>query len=230
MEGLTNRIKTFLNISSGYESGGGYGDGGDYGDGGEACWGAGRGWGSGSGWGYGSGSGDGSGSGWDYGSGSGRGGGYGIKTYGYKSVYIVDETATIITAVHGNIAKGFIVGNDFTLSPCYIAKNGDKFAHGETLRKAVSALQDKLFENMSEEERIAAFIECHDYEGIYENKDLYDWHHRLTGSCEMGRQQFAKDHGIDLDNKMSVKTFINLTKNAYGGSVIRKLREAYKEE
>ena len=131
--------------------------------------------------------------------------------------------------MYDNYAKGFIVGNDFTLNPCYIAKNGDIFAHGETLREAVAALQDKLFDDMPEEERIAAFVECHDYDGVYNNTDLYDWHHRLTGSCEMGRQQFAKDHSIDLNGKMSIKEFIKLTKNAYGGEIIRKLEKEYKK-
>lgn len=90
-------------------------------------------------------------------------------------------------------------------------------------------MQDKLFEDMPEEERIAAFKECHDYEGTYSNTDLYDWHHRLTGSCEMGRQQFAIDHGIDLDGKMSVKEFIELTKNAYGGEIIKQLEKEHKK-
>ncbi len=122
-----------------------------------------------------------------------------------------------------------MVGSDLTLSPCYIVKNGDTFAHGKTLQKATEALQDKLFEDMPEEERIAAFIEAHDYSGTYHVSDLYDWHHRLTGSCEMGRQQFAKDHGIDLNGKMSIKEFIRLTKNAYGGEIIKKLAKEYQK-
>ena len=43
----------------------------------------------------------------------------------------------------------------------------------------------------------------------------------------MGRQQFAKDHGIDLDGEMSIKEFIKLTKNAYGGKIINELEKAY---
>lgn len=197
MEGLNERIKTFLNISYGY----GYG------------------------WGYGSGYADGSGNG------SGDGSGYaddsGIKSLNNQDIYIVDGVPTIITVLFDNYAKGFIVGSDFTLKPCYITKSGDIFAHGKTLREAVAAMQDKLFEDTPEEERIAAFKERHDYDGVYSNTDLYDWHHRLTGSCEMGRQQFAIDHGIDLDGKMSIKEFIELTKNAYGGEIIKKLEKEY---
>ena len=209
MESITKRIKEFLNVRSG--SGNGYGYG--YGDG--------YGYGFGYGYGYGDGYGDGSGNGYGFGD--------GVKKVNNHDIYIVDDTPTIITALFNNYAKGYIVGNDLTLKPCYIAKNGDIFAHGKTLREAVTALQDKLFEDMPEEERIAAFIECHDYDGVYSNSDLYDWHHKLTGSCEMGRQQFAKDHGIDLDGKMSIKEFIKLTKNAYGGAIIKKLEKEYRK-
>lgn len=219
MESLTERIKDFLNIGNGNGYGYGYGSG--NGDGYGSGYGYGDGNGYGSGYGYGYGDGDGSGNGYGY--------GYGIKTHNGKAVYIIDKTATIITAVHGNIAKGFIIGSDLTLSPCYIVKNGNTFAHGKTLRKAVEALQDKLFENMPEEEQVSAFIEVHDYGGTYPVSDLYDWHHRLTGSCEMGRQQFAKDHGIDLGGEMSVKEFIKLTKNSYGGETIKHLENEYKK-
>ena len=205
MESITKRIKEFLNVRSSSGNGSGFGYGFGYGDG------------------YGS------GSGFGFGDGSGFGFGDGVKKVSNHDIYIVDDTPTIITALFNNYAKGYIVGNDFTLKPCYIAKNGDIFAHGKTLPEAVAAMQDKLFEDLPEEERIAAFIESHDYEGTYENTDLYDWHHRLTGSCEMGRQQFAIDHGIDLDGKMSIIEFIKLTKNAYGGKIIKKLEKEYRK-
>lgn len=239
MESITKRIKEFLNVRSGYGDGdgSGFGDGSGngsgYGDGDGD--GSGYGNGNGNGDGYGDGSGNGYGYGFGYGYGYGDGYGYGngfgdgVKKVNNHDIYIVDDTPTIITALFNNYAKGYIVGNDLTLKPCYIAKNGDIFAHGKTLREAVTALQDKLFEDMPEEERIAAFIECHDYDGVYSNSDLYDWHHKLTGSCEMGRQQFAKDHGIDLDGKMSIKEFIKLTKNAYGGAIIKKLEKEYRK-
>ena len=215
MESITKRIKEFLNVRSGSGSGSGSGYGSDFCDG----------------YGFGDGYDDGS----DFCDGYGFGDGYGsdfcdgVKKVNNHDIYIVDDTPTIITALFNNYAKGYIVGNDLTLKPCYIAKNGDIFAHGKTLREAVTALQDKLFEDMPEEERIAAFIECHDYDGVYSNSDLYEWHHKLTGSCEMGRQQFAKDHGIDLDGKMSVKEFIELTKNAYGGEIIKRLEKEHQK-
>ena len=46
----------------------------------------------------------------------------------------------------------------------------------------------------------------------------------------MGRRQFAAERGLDkLDGKRTVESFIELTRDAYGGSVIRNLEGAYKE-
>ena len=192
----------------------------------------------GSGSGYGDGSGDGSGYGSGYGSGdgsgdgSGYGSGYGIKSFCGQKVYQIDYVPTLIDHVHGSAAKGRILRDDLTTEDCYIVKQGILFAHGETLRKAMDALRDKLFENMPEEERIAEFVKSHDWGKQYPSADYYEWHHRLTGSCDMGRSEFAKRHGYKLtdDELLTVEEFIRLTENSYGGSVIRKLREAYKEE
>ncbi len=41
----------------------------------------------------------------------------------------------------------------------------------------------------------------------------------------MGRQQFAKYHNVDLKGEMTVEEFITLTKNAFGGDIIKKLEE-----
>lgn len=198
----------------------------------------GDGYGSGSG----SGSGDGYGSGYGYGycSGSGYGDGYG-DGYGYgdgvaslcgQKVYKIDDVPTLIDHVHGNVARGRILQDDLTTEDCYIVKQGSLFAHGETLRATMDALRDKLFEDMPEDERIAEFIKAHEWGKQYPSADYYEWHHRLTGSCDMGRSEFAKRHGYKLtdDELLTVEEFIKLTQKSYGGSVIRKLREAYEEE
>ena len=177
---------------------------------------------SGYGDGSGSGSGDGYGSGYGSGSGYGDGDGYGIKKYDGEDVHMIDGVQTIITSVHGDIAKGFILQGDLTLMPCFIAKVDGCFAHGETVRQAVTDARDKAFEDMPQEERITAFLDAIKPNTEYPVMTLYDWHHRLTGSCEAGRKAFAKDHGIDLSADMTREAFFELTKDAYGGSVIRK--------
>ena len=174
---------------------------------------------SGSGYGYGYGS----GSDYGYGSGSGYGDGDGLKSINGKKIYMVDDIATTVSHIHRNTAKGTIVNSDLTETPCYIVKEGRYFAHGKTLAEANAALQDKFFDEMPAEERIAAFWACHKKGVKYPTKDFFEWHHKLTGSCLMGRKQFAKDHGVDLDGEMTVEEFIALTKNAFGGEIIRQL-------
>ena len=206
MEALKTAADRFAEVVNGYDSGYGSGDGYGYG--------------------YGCGSGDGSG----YGSGSGSGDG--IVSFCGQNVYQIDDVPTLIDHVHGNAAKGRILRDNLTTEACYIVKQGSLFAHGETLRAAMDALRDKLFEDMPEEERIAEFVKAHEWGKQYPSADYYGWHRRLTGSCDMGRSEFAKRHGYRLtdDELLTVEEFIKLTENSYGGSVIRKLRDAYEEE
>ena len=219
----------------GYGSGSGYGDGSGsgYGDGSGSGYGYGYGSGSGygdgygSGYGYGYGSGDGSGSGSGYGDGSGFGDG-GLSEINGHTVFLVDSVPTIFTVVHDTVAKGFILGSDLTMNPCFVVKANGLFAHGKTMHEAMEALTDKMFDDMPEEERIAEFIKAHpDKEALYPHEDLFNWHHRLTGSCEMGRKAFMKDNDLQMDGQSTVTRFIELTKNSYNGSVIRNLEKAY---
>ena len=237
---LKDRILKFLSRDGGSGSGygSGYGDG--YGDGSGSGYGSGDGDGDGDGYGYGPGYGpgygygDGSGSGSGYGSGSGSGSGYGygcgVEVVNGMTVYQIDDVPTIITAVHRNVAKGYILQTDLSFTPCFVVKGNNQFAHGNTIREAMSALTDKIFEDMPEEERLTEFIKAHpDPEKAYPNQDLFDWHNRLTGSCLAGRTAFVKDRGLTLDGETTVTEFIELTKNSYNGSVIVNLARAYKE-
>ena len=240
---MEDRIKQFLNIGSGcgdgdgcgcgdgsgYGDGDGYGcgcgDGSGYGDGDGCGCGDGSGCGDGYGCGYGYGSGCGDGSGYGDGDGYGYGCGYGVKSINGNSIYVVDNIPTIITNVKGNIAKGFILHSDLSLTPCFIVKENNQFSHGNTLHEAFESLQEKLYDDSTEEERILKFKEhFSDFSKKYSAKDLFIWHHVLTGSCKAGREAFCTDKGIDVDNdRFTVYEFIELTKNSYGGNIIRRL-------
>ena len=209
MEALENKIKKFLAIDVG--SGSGYG--------------------SGSGSGYVDGSGYGSGSGYGYVDGSGYVDvdGSGIKVFNGDKVYLVDNILTIFISIRGNVAKGYILQSDLQLKPCFIVKENNKFAHGDTLRDAFNSLQEKLYDDSTEEERIEAFKKKFpEYDVKYDNGDLFTYHHVLTGSCRMGRESFVSDRGLSLDGKTSIREFVELTKNAYGGDIIKKLPSAYR--
>ena len=185
--------------------------------------------GSGYGSGYGDGYGDGDGSG--DGSGYGDGDGDGIKTFNGFNVFMVDGISTIINQVRNNVAKGFILNNDFTLTPCFIVKGHNKFAHGETLKKAMEDLENKIFEDMDTDEAIKMFLkEFSNLDKKYPAKSFYIWHNRLTGSCEMGRNTFVKNGGYNLENDtFTVQEFIDITKNDFGGDIIKQLERTIKE-
>ena len=177
--------------------------------------------------GYGYGYGDGSGSG--DGSGYGYGYGYGIKVFNGDKVYLVDDIQTIFISIRGNVAKGYILQSDLQLKPCFIVKENNKYAHGDTLRDAFTSLQEKLYDDSTEEERIEAFKKKFpEYDVKYDNRDLFTYHHVLTGSCRMGRESFVSDRGLSLDGKTSIREFVELTKNAYGGDIIKELPSAYR--
>ncbi len=122
--------------------------------------------------------------------------------------------------------------SDLTLTSCFVVKARNCFAHGETLREAQTALEEKLFDDMDVDEKISLFIEQFpDMKKSYPAKDFYSWHNKLTGSCEMGRKAFAKDHGIDIENDtMTIAKFVDLTRNSFGGSVIQQLEETLKNK
>ncbi len=249
MEMLEEKIKKFLavDVGDGFGLGDGSGSCDFYGKGfGGGCSGNGDGDGDGSGdgMGYGSDSGLGHGSNYStygtyddgndcgsgslYCTGSGTGYGDGIKEINGKEIYMVDDIPTIFKSIRNNIAKGFIVKNDLQFEPCYIVKENNQFAHGFTLKDAFMSLQAKLYDDSTEEERIEAFKkQFPEYDVKYDNMDLFVYHHVLTGSCRMGREAFMSNKGLSLDGKTSVREFVKLTQDAYGGDIIKKLPEAY---
>jgi len=172
---------------------------------------------------------DGSGNGRGTGSGFGDGDrdGYSIKSILGLPVYTIDGVQTIITSIKGNVAKGKILNRDLTTTPCFIVKQGDMFAHGKTLHEAQTALGVKLFNDKPLDEKIDAFIDKFANGVEYSARDFYDWHGRLTGSCPLGREQFVRDRGIDLDSSMTVTEFIQLTENEYGSDIIKAVKKRY---
>ena len=211
------------NFGYGYDYGNIYGSGSGSGDGSGYVYGYGPGF----GYVYGSGSGSGDGSGYVYGYGYGSGFDDGVKSYDGKTVHLIDDVQTIISTIKGNLAKGFILNSDLSLSPCYICKGNGYFAHGETLKEAKKALQEKILENMNTDETIERFLSTFEKNKKYPTKDFYDWHHYLTGSCEMGRKSFMQDRNITFDDMYTVDEFITLCENSYGGEIIKELKERW---
>ena len=141
----------------------------------------------------------------------------------------IDNVPTIIIQVHGNFAYGYIVKDDLTLSPCFITKVSNSFAHGKTLKEAVADAKAKELEKMTVEERIAKFVEAFGpLDSEHTGKEFYEWHHILTGSCRIGRDEFCKSHNIGFTKMYSVKYFLDITEESYGGDIIKLIRKEYK--
>lgn len=169
-----------------------------------------------------------------YGYGEGNGGHYSkinIQQINGLPVVSVDDVLTAIEVIHGDYAKAYTIRHNVILVPCYVARVGSSFAHGETLKEAFADAQSKEYSRMSEEKRIGLFIA--QYPSAYEvvsNRELFAIHNALTGSCRFGREEFCKAHDINLDGSMTIASFLELTKNAYGGEIIKKIIKKYEEK
>ena len=245
MDNVTKFLQRTYDWGDGCGNGSGYG----FGDGCGNGWGCGSsngfvdgcGYDFGDGSGYGSGNGlvdcdgccDGSGNGSGYGSGNGwgycSGNGWKLKSVNGVELHDIDCVPTGIYRSHGNVAKGFVL-QGFAVKPCYIVRDGDVFAHGETLKDAEEALREKVMESMDEDEAIAKFVEHFKPKTIYKNSEFFEWHHYLTGSCRMGREYFCANNGVDINAKSTPEYFIALTEHSFGGGTIEKLKKYYSEE
>ena len=99
------------------------------------------------------------------------------------------------------------------------------FAHGKTLKEAVIDLQNKIFENLDTDEKLQEFKKKFNSTDKYLASEFYEWHYLLTGSCEMGRNDFIQRHNIKMTDTFTVKEFVNLCKNAHGGEIIERILE-----
>lgn len=210
MESVIDRLDVFLSPGNGYGYGYGYG--------------------------YGNGNGDGNGNGYGDGDGDGYGYGYGygLEMYDGRKVYTVDGLPTLIYKFHlEDDASGWAIGRiiraDMSLEKTYIAKRDYHFAHGATLQEAIDAVNAKLLAEKSMDERLDAFVEAYPLVDTFvSGHELFKWHNNLTGSCLQGRKAFVTDRALDLDANFTILEFIALTKNVYGGSVIKELEERYR--
>ena len=202
---MDSKIEAFLETKTMREFEYGHGDG------------YGRGDGSGHGYGYGYGDGH----GYGYGRGDGSGNGF-IKINDY-SIYNVDGIPTIFYQIRGNVAKGARLRCDMTLKECCIVKRDNLFAHGDTLRDAVGAVEDKYLATINVEERLEKFKAIHNPDEKYPAEKFFRWHGILTGSCELGRKDFVESKGIDMQDMFTVAEFVDICKDSYGGDIISRL-------
>lgn len=146
------------------------------------------------------------------------------------TVYNCDGIPTILTNIHNNYAKGYIIKKE-TFEPCYVARVNGYYAHGKTLREARNEAHNKSMKSIPIEERIERFKNKYpSLDNKASNYDLFKWHNFLTDSCLMGREIFASDNDIDLNKSMTIQDFLSLTSrdNLFGNEIMKKLYDTYK--
>ena len=116
-----------------------------------------------------------------------------------------------------------------TWKPCFVVRIGNSFAHGETIHDAQRDAMQKHMKSVPIEERLQMFKDRFpDFDEPVPAKELFDWHNTLTGSCLMGRKHWCEQNNVDIEkDTFTVKEFIKLTKDAYGGYTIKKLNDFY---
>ena len=141
---------------------------------------------------------------------------------------VVRMVVRVSRSIKGSVAKCSILDKDLTLSPCYVSKVGNFFAHGKTVRDAIRDAKQKYEQNKPIVDRIEDFNLKFKSGVEYVCKEFYLWHHILTGSCSLGRDNFAKQNGIDINkDKITREEFAELTKNSYGSDIILQLIKSW---
>lgn len=152
----------------------------------------------------------------------------GIKYFNKQRVWNIDDVSTIIKSIHGDVGSGYILNQDFTLEKTFICKGHGYFAHGKTIKEARESLEEKIFGDMDVEYKLEEFRSKFKKGKQYSGHDFFTWHHNLTGSCLQGRNNFVENKGINLDDKFTVKEFLEIVKGSYGWSVLKELVEEYR--
>ena len=91
---------------------------------------------------------------------------------------------------------------------CFIAEKDGYYAHGGSIREALTDLQFKLDEQKDYPEIIKNINE----KGYFGAND----YRLLTGACKQGTNKFIEDNNYTWDDKMNIKDVLIITKGHYG--------------
>ena len=118
-----------------------------------------------------------------------------------------------------------------TFSDCWIVREGNRFGYGKDLHDTYMAAQRESAMDLPKEERLKMFVQRFPSpDEMIHIKELYHWHHALTGTCKVGRDEWCKRHGFNIERNgfATVRQFVNLTKREMGGDIIMELKNYYK--
>ena len=93
---------------------------------------------------------------------------------------------------------------------CVIAKVGDYYAHGETVREAVSDANFKRLQATVNVDQIVAEVKS--------TQRVTREHYRLlTGACKLGTERFLESHGLTGEASIPLDQCREIVRGAYGG-------------
>ena len=145
----------------------------------------------------------------------------------YDGLSYIEKHLTHIDNITDKEACGFYLGRSGRKIPFFAIKDDDKIGIGASYGHASDVLLMKQTIGISEEQRLSEFIESHEKDKSYTVENLWDWHRYLTLSCYSGGERFRDEHGLKMEDLMSIQHFISITENDFGGHIIKKLKPYY---
>ena len=112
----------------------------------------------------------------------------------------------------------YFKGNLTTDKRCYVAQDGDDYAHGDTAEKALTDLRFKVLSRDFDPDTLIATIKAR---GTVE---LIDYR-LLTGACESGTREHLLNHGIDPDTTtfLPLAKALEVSRSGYGGEIFARM-------
>lgn len=98
----------------------------------------------------------------------------------------------------------------------FVVKQGETFAHGETVKKAVEDLAYKI------SDRDLSEYESWTPETISTKNALIHCYMKITGACSVGTKDFIESNSDKIKEEMSIKEVIDITKGHYGHDEFRR--------
>lgn len=100
----------------------------------------------------------------------------------------------------------------------FVAKKGNKFSHGETIKDAINDLRYKISDRDKSE-----------FKYLRKDTELYidtaiEAYRTITGACYMGVKQFIESRN-DIGDKITVNKIIDITVNSFGHDEFKKFVE-----
>jgi hypothetical protein len=121
----------------------------------------------------------------------------------------IDQIFCEVVSNRGSVWKVKKINQDKVF---YIVTDGEKFAHGDSIKEARESLIFKIKDRDTSK-----------YKGLKKSSklsypEMIQCYRTITGACEFGVRNFISTNIPKPKNKYSIQEIITLTKNQYGNS------------